>query len=63
MPVAMSMVESLGVALRADPEKVEAVKAVAEPRQRAATVNFILEVSTYWIAQKYERTEWFSYRT
>lgn len=41
MPVAMSMVESFPVALRAEPEKEEAVKPAAEPRQRTATVNFI----------------------
>jgi hypothetical protein len=41
IPVAMSMVESLAVALRPDPEKDDAVKPAAEPRQRAATVSFI----------------------
>jgi hypothetical protein len=41
MPVAMSMVESLAEALRAEPEKDDAVKPAAEPRQRTATVNFI----------------------
>jgi uncharacterized protein (DUF1778 family) len=41
MPVAMSMVESFPVAFRAEPEKEEAVKPAAEPRQRTATVNFI----------------------
>jgi hypothetical protein len=41
----MSIVESFPVALRADPEKEEALKPAAEPMKRAAMESFIFVFS------------------